>query len=95
MLINAEMPIPFPRPLVYITYRDKLGELVPYIPNVRSVEVNLVAKRRSGFTALSRLRLKYLKRSPTLAGELRSNFSQVSYFFTISSSFFFNLELKG
>ncbi len=39
MLINAEMPIPFPRPLVYITYRDKLVELVPYIPNVRSVEV--------------------------------------------------------
>ena len=39
MLINAEMCIPFPRSLVYITYRDQLVELVPYLPNVRSVEV--------------------------------------------------------
>ncbi len=39
MLITAEMCIPFPRSLVYITYRDKLVELVPYLPNVRSVEV--------------------------------------------------------
>jgi hypothetical protein len=39
MLITADLRIPFPRSLVYITYRDKLVELVPYLPNVRSVEV--------------------------------------------------------
>jgi hypothetical protein len=39
MLINAELHIPFPRSLVYLTYRDKLIELVPYLTNVQSVEV--------------------------------------------------------
>ncbi len=39
MLINADVTIPFPSSLVYLTYRDKLVELVPYLPNVRSVEV--------------------------------------------------------
>ncbi len=39
MLITADVSIPFPRPLVYTTYRDKVVELVPYMPNVQSVEV--------------------------------------------------------
>ena len=39
MFITADVSIPFPRSLVYISYRDKLVELVPYMPNVRSVEV--------------------------------------------------------
>ena len=39
MLITAELRIPFPRSLVYTTYRDRLVELVPYMPNARSVEV--------------------------------------------------------
>jgi hypothetical protein len=39
MLITAELHIPFPRSLVYITYRERLVELVPYLPNVQSVEV--------------------------------------------------------
>ncbi len=39
MLINADLSIPFPRPLVYITYRDNLRELVPYMPNVHDIEV--------------------------------------------------------
>ena len=39
MLITADVSIPFPRSLVYLTYRDQLVELVPYLPNVRSVEV--------------------------------------------------------
>ncbi|MDJ0729941.1 MAG: hypothetical protein QNJ33_08110 [Crocosphaera sp.] len=39
MLINADVSIPFSRSLVYLTYRDKLMELLPYMPNVRSVEV--------------------------------------------------------
>ena len=39
MIIFAEARIPFPRPLVYATYRDKLAELVPYLPNVRRIDV--------------------------------------------------------
>ena len=39
MLISADLRLPFPRSLVYLTYRDKLVELVPFMPNVRSVEV--------------------------------------------------------
>lgn len=39
MIISVDTRIPFPRPLVYATYRDKLVELVPYLPNVRRIEV--------------------------------------------------------
>ncbi|MBF2008887.1 MAG: hypothetical protein IGS49_26420 [Chlorogloeopsis fritschii C42_A2020_084] len=39
MLISADTRIPFPRSLVYATYRDKLVELIPYMPNVRSIQV--------------------------------------------------------
>jgi hypothetical protein len=39
MIISAHTYIPFPRFLVYATYRDKLVELVPYMPNVRSIRV--------------------------------------------------------
>lgn len=31
--------IPFPRDVVYATHRDKLLELVPYLPNVKSVVI--------------------------------------------------------
>jgi len=39
MIISTDVYIPFPRPLVFATYRDKLVELIPYMPNVRSIEV--------------------------------------------------------
>ncbi len=39
MIISADTCISFPRPLVYATYRDKLIELIPYMPNVRSIQV--------------------------------------------------------
>ncbi|MDX2217357.1 MAG: hypothetical protein SFY66_29080 [Oculatellaceae cyanobacterium bins.114] len=39
MLISAKAHIPFPRPLVYATYRDKLLDLVTYMPNVRRIEI--------------------------------------------------------
>ena len=38
-IISAKAHVPFPRPLVYATYRDKLSELVSYLPNVRRIEV--------------------------------------------------------
>ncbi len=39
MLIRADLQLPFPRDLVYATYRDKLVELLPYMPDVRSLTV--------------------------------------------------------
>lgn len=37
MLINTSVYLPFPRPLVYATYRDKLLELARQMPSVKSV----------------------------------------------------------
>jgi hypothetical protein len=42
MIISTRVTIPFPRSLVYATYRDRLMEVVPYMPNIRQV----VAKSR-------------------------------------------------
>ena len=39
MIISLNTRLPFPRSLVYRTYRDKLLELLPYMPNVREIEV--------------------------------------------------------
>lgn len=39
MHISADTRIPFPRSLVYTTYRDKLAKLVPYTSGVRHFEV--------------------------------------------------------
>jgi hypothetical protein len=39
MDITCDAVIHFPRPLVYQTYRDKLPELLPYLPNIRKIEV--------------------------------------------------------
>ncbi|NJO79267.1 MAG: hypothetical protein HC827_12600 [Cyanobacteria bacterium RM1_2_2] len=39
MQINASIFLPFPRPLVYATYRDKLLELAAHMPNVKSVQL--------------------------------------------------------
>lgn len=38
MLICLDTHIPFPRPLVYATYRDKLTELVPYMSKIRQIK---------------------------------------------------------
>lgn len=39
MNISVDTSLPFPLPLVYLTYRDKVSEIVPYLPNVRSLEL--------------------------------------------------------
>lgn len=46
MNISAYTKVSFPRDLVYVTYRDKLSALVPYMPNVRSIKVK--ARREEG-----------------------------------------------
>lgn len=39
MKIDADARISFPRDLVFSTYRDRLPELVPHLPNVKSIQV--------------------------------------------------------
>jgi len=39
MLISVDVRIPFHRSLVYATYRDHLLDVVPYLENVRAIEV--------------------------------------------------------
>lgn len=38
MELRADAVLPFPRDLVFRTYRDRLVELLPYLPNVRGIE---------------------------------------------------------
>lgn len=40
MDLIADALLPFPRDLVFSTYRDKLAELTAYLPNVRRIEVS-------------------------------------------------------
>lgn len=37
--IVCDTRIPFPRPLVFQAYRDQLLNLIPYLPNVRDIEI--------------------------------------------------------
>lgn len=39
MLINSNVYLPFPRPLVYRTYRDQLLELAAQMPSVKSIQL--------------------------------------------------------
>jgi hypothetical protein len=39
MKLDTSVEIPFPRQRVFETYRDKLPDLVPYLPNIRGIEV--------------------------------------------------------
>src|SRR5438105_2861040 len=39
MELRADARIPFPRQVVFTSYRDELDRLLPYLPNVRGVDV--------------------------------------------------------
>jgi hypothetical protein len=39
MEIRADARIPFPREIVFAAYRDEMTDLLPYLPNVRSIEI--------------------------------------------------------
>jgi hypothetical protein len=39
MKLEADAKIAFPRELVYSTYRDRLHELVPFLPDVKGITV--------------------------------------------------------
>ena len=39
MRIHADVELPFDRALVFETYRDRLADLVPYLPNIQAIRV--------------------------------------------------------
>ena len=39
MELRADAKIPFPRPAVFAAYRDKVQDMLEYLPNVRKIEV--------------------------------------------------------
>jgi hypothetical protein len=39
MDLRADARIPFPRSMVFAAYRDDMDKLLPYLPNVRAIEV--------------------------------------------------------
>lgn len=47
MLLSADARIPFARPTVFATYRDELVSLLPFLPNVRGIEVKSRAEEGS------------------------------------------------
>jgi hypothetical protein len=55
MKIEADARIPFPRALVYSTYRDRLPLLVPHLPNIRGIEVMEREDAPGGVEGVSRL----------------------------------------
>ncbi|MBL8950988.1 MAG: hypothetical protein JNK82_09445, partial [Myxococcaceae bacterium] len=39
MRLDVSIDLPFPRKDIFVVYRDKLPDLVPYLPNVRGITV--------------------------------------------------------
>jgi hypothetical protein len=39
MEIHADVTLPYPRERVFVAYRDRLAELIDYLPNIRSIRV--------------------------------------------------------
>lgn len=46
MELRADARIPFPRSVVFAAYRDDMDKLLPYLPNVRAIEVK--SRKESG-----------------------------------------------
>lgn len=55
MEIKADSRIPFPRDLVFRTYRDSLPQLVPYLPNISSISVTSRKEEGPGLTRMLNL----------------------------------------
>jgi hypothetical protein len=53
MELTAQTQVPFPRELVYRTYRDRLPEVVPYLPNVSSIVVRQRTEREGRIDLLN------------------------------------------
>lgn len=55
MKIEADSRVTFPRELVFSTYRDRLPELVPFLPNITSIEVLTRQDAPEGQAGISKL----------------------------------------
>jgi hypothetical protein len=55
MKLEADARISFPRELVFKTYRDRLPELVPHLPDVQSIKVLEREEAPGGKTGVTRL----------------------------------------
>ena len=52
MQIKTDVPLPFPRERVFTTYRDRLADLLPYLPNIRGMVLKGREDREDGDTYL-------------------------------------------
>ncbi|MCB9651050.1 MAG: hypothetical protein H6730_31335 [Deltaproteobacteria bacterium] len=55
MKLEADARITFPRELVYSTYRDRLPELVPFLPNVKGISVQTRSDDADGKPGVTKL----------------------------------------
>lgn len=39
MQLRADVDLPYPREVVFTTYRDRLADLLPHLPNIRAIKV--------------------------------------------------------
>ncbi|MBC7823155.1 MAG: hypothetical protein H7126_04650 [Candidatus Parcubacteria bacterium] len=44
MIISSSVYLPFPRSMVYAAYRDKLVEMLPYLPDIQRIEIKSCRK---------------------------------------------------
>ena len=55
MKLEADARIAFPRELVFSTYRDRLPQLVPYLPDIKSITVQERVEDADGKPGVTRL----------------------------------------
>jgi hypothetical protein len=48
MEIKTDVTLPFPRERVFVTYRDRLADLLPYLPNIRGLVMKSREEREGG-----------------------------------------------
>ena len=52
MKLEADARIAFPRPVVYSAYRDRLPEMLPYLPDIKAITVTSKEEPEPGITKL-------------------------------------------
>ena len=52
MKLEADAHIAFPRPVVFSAYRDRLPEMLPYLPDIKAITVKSREELESGITKM-------------------------------------------
>ena len=55
MKLEADARIAFPRPVVYSAYRDRLPEMLPYLPDIKAITVKSREELEGGITKMLNL----------------------------------------